>query len=995
MTILIDSGASYNYIQSGLDIGESVPLNKVYMPKTLHGYSTVKSKKIINLFGYDLIFFEIDELKDFNMILGEQGLREIKARIDIFEYKISFSKPCLTHKINYTNDCLKYQNEISNLMNKNERISETLPFATTIQATIRTTTNEPTYTRQYPYPFADKEFVDKEIAKLLNNGVIEKSYSPYNAPIWVVPKKGVDKNGKPKRRLVIDFKKLNSITTSDKYPIPDITMMIQNLGNAEVFSTVDLESGYHQILIREEDREKTAFSINHSKFHFIRMPFGLKNAPSIFQRCVNDILHDYIGIFAYVYIDDVLIFSNSIEEHMQHIKLIFQALHNASMKISEEKSHFFRKEIEFLGHIIKHKKISVDPAKIATIRDYVLPKTLKQLRSFLGLASYYRKFIKDFAKITKPLTLHLKGENGLVKANKSSRILINLDQEAINAFNKIKLLLQEQVELYQPDFEKPFDLTTDASNVAIGAVLSQNRHPITFISRTLSQTEQNYAANEKELLAIVWSLQKLRNYLYGVTNLTIFTDHQPLTFSMSEKNPNTKMKRWMNFIAEYGAEIKYKPGQQNVVADALSRQYEPQSNAVINNTTMHSMKSSPVEPIKRVPYMLNRYKNQFDITKSDHNSLLSKTIFSKFQKHKIKYTTIADLITYMRTTISDKHVNAIYCTEETFYHIKKPISDTFPNTKFVFTSLKTTNVTSNDEQSRIIMSVHNRAHRHAKNNCIDAEKTYYWPTMKIDFSKFVKNCEICNTQKYERRPIHQQIGNTPTPSAMGESISMDLFYIDNNQYITSIDRYSKYLKLHQIESKVNFTPKLEEILTQDYPNCKFLITDNEAVLVSNASKMIYKKYNIIHVTTPIQHSTSNGTVERVHSTLIEITRCLSKQNNSTASDEIFNAVKEYNNTVHSVTKEKPIDVIKNPNGYPKITERILENQKRNLSYHNKNRFNRFFKQDEVIFVKSNRRRKDAPAYAKQVVKEDLGNSVLTTKGKIVHKDDLRRNVIKT
>lgn len=389
------------------------------------------------------------------------------------------------------------------------------------------------------------------------------------------------------------------------------------------------------------------------------------------------------------------------------------------------------------------------------------------------------------------------------------------------------------------------------------------------------------------------------------------------------------MKRWMNFIAEYGAEIKYKPGHQNVVADALSRQYEPENNA-INNTTMHSMKSSPLELIKRVPYALNRYKNQFDIEKSDHNSLQSKTTFPNFQNHKIKFMSIADLITYMRSTISNKHVNVIYCSEETFYYIKKPISDTFPNSNFVFTTLKTSDITSNDEQLQIIMSVHNRAHRNAKNNCIDAEKRYYWPTMKNDFNKFVKVCEICNTQKYERRPIHQRIGITPTPTAVGESISMDLFYIDNNQYITSIDRYSKYLKLHQIESKVNFTPKLEEILTQDYPNCKFLMTDNEAVLVSNASKMVYKKYNIIHVTSPVQHSKSNGTVERVHSTLIEIIRCLSKQNDSTSSDEIFSAVKEYNNTVHSVTKEKPIDIIRNPNGYPEITKRILENQKQSL-----------------------------------------------------------------
>lgn len=453
------------------------------------------------------------------------------------------------------------------------------------------------------------------------------------------------------------------------------------------------------------------------------------------------------------------------------------------------------------------------------------------------------------------------------------------------------------------------------------------------------------------------------------------------------------MKRWMNFIAEFGAEIKYKPGNQNIVADALSRHYEPEINVMTNGTTMHSMKSSATEHIERVPFTLNRYKNQFDITKSDHNSLLSKTIFPNFQNHKINFVSVTDLIAYLRLTISNKNVNAIYCTEETFFLIRKPISDSFQNSKFVFTTTKTTNVTDKMEQLHIIMSVHNRAHRHAKNNYADVENIYFWPKMKSDFTKFVKLCEICNTQKYERRPTHQLVGTTPTPTTINESISMDLFYIDNKQYITSIDRYSKYLKIHNIESKVNFSSKLEEILTQDYPNCKFLMTDNEAVLVSNASKMIYKKYNIVHVTTPVQHSTSNGTVERVHSTLIEIIRCLNKQNESTSSDEIFNAVKEYNNTIHSVTKEKPIDVIKNPNGYPKITERILEHQKQNLLYHNKKRSNRTFKANDVIFVKGNRRRKDASAYTKHIVKEDLGNSVLTTKNKIFHKDDIRKNVI--
>lgn len=206
------------------------------------------------------------------------------------------------------------------------------------------------------------------------------------------------------------------------------------------------------------------------------------------------------------------------------------------MKISDEKSHFFKLDIEFLGHIIKHGRITVDPEKIATIRDYESPKTLKQLRSFLGLARYYRKFIQDFAKITKPLTIHLRGENSQVKAKKSNKILINLDQAALDAFEKIKNLLQENVELYQPDFNKPFELTTDASNYALG---------------------------------------------------------------------------WKNFIAEYGAKLKYKPGNENIVADAHSRHH--QINVTQSGDTIHSIDSSPIEKIKRVHFPLNRFKNQIEI----------------------------------------------------------------------------------------------------------------------------------------------------------------------------------------------------------------------------------------------------------------------------------------------------------------------------------------------------------------------------------------------
>lgn len=294
-------------------------------------------------------------------------------------------------------------------------------------------------------------------------------------------------------------------------------------------------------------------------------------------------------------------------------------------------------------------------------------------------------------------------------------------------------------------------------------------------------------------------------------------------------------------------------------------------------------------------------------------------------------------------------------------------------------------------QLNIVEQTHDRAHRNAKNNYEEAKRNYYWPKMKQDFQKWVNNCEICKTQKYERIPTKQLIGSTPIPTTVGESISMDLFYIDNKQYVTSVDRYSKYLMIHSIESKVNFQEKLEEILTQNYPEIKFLMTDNEAILVSNAAKIIYRKYNITHITAPVQHSTSNGQVERTHSTLIEIIRCLNKQNNTSSSEEIYNAAKAYNETIHSVTGEKPVDVKLNPKGYPQISDKILKNQQNMLNYHNKNRRNRKFEPNEIIYVKSNRRRKDAEAYKKHIIKEDLGDTILTTRDKIIHKDSIRTN----
>ena len=249
----------------------------------------------------------------------------------------------------------------------------------------------------------------------------------------------------------------------------------------------------------------------------------MKNAPSIFQRAIDDVLREHIGKFCHVYVDDIIIFSENEEDHVKHIDCILQLMHDANMRISHEKSKFFKKNVEYLGFVVSANGISTAPSKTEAIKKFKTPTTLFALRSFHGLASYYRCFIKDFAKTAKPLTDILKGDNGKVSAQKSKKILIELEPKQVIAFEKIKqVLTSEDVLLMYPDFKKPFDLTTDASASGLGAVLSQEGRPIVMISRTLRGPEINFATNERELLAIVWAQKKIKRLYLRNKNLEYF-----------------------------------------------------------------------------------------------------------------------------------------------------------------------------------------------------------------------------------------------------------------------------------------------------------------------------------------------------------------------------------------------------------------------------------------------------------------------------------------
>lgn len=452
---------------------------------------------------------------------------------------------------------------VNNLVQKYKDVfyqkGDDLTFTNEIKHRIDTGLSGPIYSKTYRYPAIHSAEVEKQINEMLEQRIIKHSNSPYNAPIWVVPKKE-DKEGKKEWRIVLDYRKLNQVTREDKYPIPRIDDILDKLGRSNYFSTLDLTKGFYQIEVDPDDREKTAFSTHNGHYEFIRMPFGLKNAPATFQRMMNNVLKEHINKICIIYMDDILIFSTSLQEHINSLEKIFKTLRKANLKVSLNKSDFLKKETDFLGHIVSKEGIKPDPRKIEGIKKQTIPRTVKEIQSFLGLSGFYRKFIPDYAKIAKPLTIRLKKD-----------AVINVDDKDYKeSFEKLKNILMSDMVLRYPDFSKKFALTTDASNYALGAVLSQEKGPIAFASRTLNKHEVNYSTIEKELLAIVWGVKQFRHYLYG-QRFKLYTDHKPLIWLANLKEPNSKLIRWKIKLNEYEFDISHLQGKENKVADALSR----------------------------------------------------------------------------------------------------------------------------------------------------------------------------------------------------------------------------------------------------------------------------------------------------------------------------------------------------------------------------------------------------------------------------------------
>jgi hypothetical protein len=687
-----------------------------------------------------------------------------------------------------------------------------------------------------PYRMAPAELKELKVQleDLLEKGFIRPSVSPWGAPILFVKKKDGS------LRMCIDYRELNKVTVKNRYPLPRIDDLFDQLQGAQIFSRIDLRSGYHQLKVKEGDISKTAFRTRYGHYEFLVMPFGLTNAPAAFMDLMNRVFREFLDKFVVVFIDDILIYSRNQEEHEEHLRIVLQILREKKLYAKFSKCEFWLQQVRFLGHVVSGEGIAVDPGKVDAVFKWPRPTNVKEIRSFLGLAGYYRRFIKEFSKIAMPMT-------SLTKKN----VKFDWTDECEQSFQTLKAHLVTAPVLALPSEHGEYEIYTDASRQGLGCVLMQDKRVIAYASRQLRPHEVNYPTHDLELAAVVHALKIWRHYLYGV-KCEIFTDHKSLKYFNTQKELNMRQRRWLELIKDYDCTISYHPGKANVVADALSRKSaETSAVEVVAKEIMEDLKREEITLV-----LADRYVS---IAGLSLQPSLEERI-CEAQKSDAVIIGIRERIVKNNDPDFEDRDGVLR------YRSRICVPGDGGIKELILAEAHTTPYTIHPGGTKMYQ---------------DIKKVYWWPNMKREIAEYVARCLTCQRVKAEHQRPAGTLKPLEIPEWKWEGIAMDFVVglprttAGYDAIWVVVDRLTK--SAHFLPIRVKYTPeRLAEVYLQEIVRLhgipKSIVSDRDPRFTSRFWKRLQESLGTKLNFSTAFHPQTDGQSERTIQILEDMLR---------------------------------------------------------------------------------------------------------------------------
>lgn len=870
----VDTGSSCSLISESLLKQHGLHSNKLPSPVTLQGFSKHSAKIVNDVINVTLKldsvcvdkvdFYVMDDLVGCDILIG----RNVTERPDLiysrigdvlqFDYARKFIEFC--GNINEVDiDADSHHAELIKLLRKfSDSVARNVTELGKVnnhEMVINVTDPRPIQCRPFRSSYSDKPIIRDMVNELLANNIVRESNSPYASPALLVDKKNGEK------RLCIDYRALNKVTVKDKYPMPRIEDLVDRLQGSECFTSLDLKSGYYQILMSTESIPKTAFITEDGHYEFLRMPFGLVNAPSCFQQMMNKVLGNLRFGNVIVYLDDVYLVTQTVEQNLQLLEQILQLFRENGLTLNLKKCHFFKTEIEFLGYKIKPNTVMPNDIKLEAVKCFPTPKTVHQLRQFLGLISYFRKFIKNCAMLSTPLTRLLKKD--------SSWVWDSIHEQAFQTL-KNKLTSSSVLSMFDPS--KDNVLYTDASREGVAGILMQvtteGEKPIHYYSRQTTDDEKRYHSFELELLAIVSSLQKFRLYLLG-SPFKIITDCNAVRYALTKKDIIPRIARWVLSTQEFSFEIFHREGTRMQHVDALSRNPVPSGEKSEHEVILSITEADWLLTVQVQDQELVKIKNILESGQADEN----KDIFDKYELlgHKV----------YRRTTRGRRWVVPKKCIWQ------------------------------------IIRSNHDDLGHFSVDKTVERIENLYWfPRVRYTVKKYIKNCINCIYFKNKGGPKEGGLHPLPKFAQPFHTLHMDhlgpfVTTKRKNKYLLVIvDAFTKFVFIFAVKSTAS-TEVIKELehLSKMFGNPRRIITDAGTSFTSKEFSNYCNNKNIRAHTVATGMPRSNGQAEIFNKTILNAIRTLGANTDDDCWDDYVKILQQgLNSTIHKTTKAVPSEV---------------------------------------------------------------------------------------